>query len=125
LNLRGKVEGKAMLEFMSENFCFIVPLLCSTVLFCFIGTFFVSRRTLCIFFGAWYVALSLFIAGGELATYTSPWCFFLLHLALVFLLGRLCGAVFTWKQYSLMVAASLIFSSVVLLGALTAPVGFR
>ena len=114
-----------MLEFMSENFYFLVSLLCSTVLFCFIGTFFVSRRTLGIFFGAWYVALSLFIAGGELATYTYPWCFFLLHLALVFLLGKFCRASFTWKQYSLMAAASLIFSFVVLLGALTAPVEFR
>ena len=114
-----------MLEFMSENLYFIVPLLCSTVLFWFIGTFFARRRTLCIFFVAWYITLSLFIAGGELATYTSPWCFFLLHLALAFLLGKLCGVSFTWKQYCLMAAASLMFSFVVLLGALTAPVEFR
>ena len=87
--------------------------------------FFVSRRTLCIFFGAWYVVLSLFIAGTELSTYTFPWCFFLLHFVLVFLLGKLCGAGFMWKQYSLMSAASLMFSFVVLLGALTAPVEFR
>ena len=109
-----------MPAFLEKYMYVIVSLIFCTGLSWFIGSFFASRRTLGIFFGAWYVTLLVFIAGGEIAAYTSPWCFIFCHLAIMSLLGWLCRVSFIWKQYALLCLASLLFSLFTLLCMLEA-----
>jgi hypothetical protein len=112
-----------MLEFMSENFYFLVSLLCTTALCWFIGIFFASRRTLCIFFGAWYLAL------GFLVVFTVqykgdffPFDIVLTHLACIFALSKIFRTPFSWKKYLVFAVSSLLFSAFALYWVLDATI---
>ncbi|MBQ4616546.1 MAG: hypothetical protein IJB29_07570 [Mailhella sp.] len=114
-----------MIDFLSGNLYFFMALLFSTGLCWGIAACFLPRKMLTIFFGAWYVVLLLFMACKNLADYISPLGFPPLHLAVIFLLGRLGKTSFTWKQYAAFAVASLIFSLFAFVCILEASLEFR
>ena len=99
-----------MLEFLSENHYYVTGLLVSTTISWCISIFFASKKTLGIFFGAWYLAL------GFLVVFTDqykgdffPFDIVLSHLACIFVLSKIFRTPFSWKKYLLFAVSSFAF----------------
>ena len=101
-----------MLDFLSEHHYYVTGLLVATSISWCISILFASKKTLAIFFGAWYLAL------GFLAIFTAqykgdffPFDIVLTHLACIFALSKIFRIPFSWKNYLIFAVSSLLFSA--------------
>lgn len=101
-----------MLDFLSEHHYYVTGLLVATSISWCISILFASKKTLAIFFGAWYLAL------GFLVVFTAqykgaffPYDIILTHLAFIYILSKIFKTSFSWKNYLIFAVSSLLFSA--------------
>ena len=101
-----------MSDFVAENFYGISALMIATAISWCISIFFASKKTLGIFFGAWYLTLGFFMAIAKWYSGTClPTFFILVHLSFIYILDKIFKAYFSWNKYLLFALSSFVFGS--------------